>query len=295
MTAAGYSLLFMLVCSLSVGGELAYATTPKMRSLGKIDQKLVPRIYSGNEQFKYDVSWTGGIKIGEIYLAVNASKKCEDCFEIDAILTTNNGLVHRLYPVKDRHVTTVRGPERLPYFCEIWQKQGRSYTAHKIVQYDQEKFMVTKQKDGDPMRIYELKGKVHNEFSSFLSSRLMDIGVGKSFIVPTFGDDKRNNVVVETLAEEPLNETLFGEIQTLKVSPVLTFSGLYDKRGDTVIWYTDDECRVPVRIQSKILIGSLTAKLAEYRNPHCRRYHGKKLVRTKSRIDQKVNDKNEIK
>lgn len=52
----------------------------------------------------------------------------------------------------------------------------------------------------------------------------------------------------------------------------MTFKGLYDKKGDTVIWYTDDECRVPVLINSKIVIGSLTARLAAYKNSACTRY-----------------------
>ena len=43
-------------------------------------------------------------------------------------------------------------------------------------------------------------------------------------------------------------------------------------RGDTVIWYTDDDCRVPVRINSKIIIGSLTAELTAYENPACTLY-----------------------
>jgi len=52
----------------------------------------------------------------------------------------------------------------------------------------------------------------------------------------------------------------------------MTFKGLYDKKGDTVIWYTDDECRVPVLINSKIVIGSLTATLAVYQNSACTLY-----------------------
>ena len=52
---------------------------------------------------------------------------------------------------------------------------------------------------------------------------------------------------------------------------IMKFKGLYDKDGDTVIWFTDDECRVPVKINSKILIGSLTAELIEYRNSACMR------------------------
>ena len=67
---------------------------------------------------------------------------------------------------------------------------------------------------------------------------------------------------------------MLGDVETVVVEPVMTFSGLYDKRGDTVIWYTDDRCRVPVKINSKILIGSLTAELVSYRNPLCGQYNG---------------------
>ena len=51
--------------------------------------------------------------------------------------------------------------------------------------------------------------------------------------------------------------------------PKMKFKGLYDKDGDTVFWLTDDACRVPVKIDSKILIGSLVAELVDYSNPVC--------------------------
>jgi hypothetical protein len=47
------------------------------------------------------------------------------------------------------------------------------------------------------------------------------------------------------------------------------FKGLYEKSGDTVLWLTDDRCRVPVEIHSKIAIGSLVAELVEYTNSAC--------------------------
>ncbi len=248
---------------------------------GRINQNLAKIAYAGEELFKYDVFWSGGIKVGEIYLAINSLNTCSDCYEIDSTITTKGGIIDSLYHVRDRHVTQVKGPERLPYFCEIWQKEGRRYRAHKIIHYDQVNHTIRKKKDGDPERLYELNGFVHNEFSSFFSSRLMNLDVDKPFLVPTFGDDKRNEVVVQTLKQEDLEDTVFGDIQTLKVTPILTFSGLYDKKGDTVIWYTNDECRVPVHIESKIIIGSLTAKLVEYSNPHCQKYSGRSSKKKK--------------
>ena len=90
--------------------------------------------------------------------------------------------------------------------------------------------------------------------------------------MPTFADKKRVEVVVNAISTKRFDETLIGPVTTVEIMPVMTFKGLYDKKGDTVIWYTDDECRVPVMINSKILIGSLTAELTAYENPACSRY-----------------------
>ncbi len=241
---------------------------------GEIDQALVEVAYTGDEYFKYDVFWSGRIKIGELSLRLIASDTCKGCYTIDATITSRGSVIDTLYPIEDRHLTRIRGRERLPYSCEIWQKQGRNYTAHKNIVYDQENFRLFKQKTGNEGESFTFDGVVHNEFSAFFASRVMDLRRDKPIIVPTFGDDDRVEVVVLTLAEVFLKNTLLGDVHTLKVSPVLTFSGLYDKKGDTVIWYTSDECRVPVRIQSKLVIGSLTAALVEYDNPLCERYAG---------------------
>lgn len=267
-----FTLLTLFFVSQIVPGLSLAASSTLSPSYGKIDSDIASIAYSGHEYFKYDISWTGGIKIGEMYQEIRKSDTCPDCFELHSKITSSGGIIHRLYPVEDIHITYVRGNERLPYFCEIWQKEGRSYSAHKKIVYDQKKYVVVKKKDGDDTREYKLDGTVHNEFSSFFSSRVMDLRVGNSFVVPTFGDERRHEVIVEISQKEKLQDTLLGEVDTVRVTPILHFSGLYDKRGDTIIWYTDDECRVPVLIRSKIVIGSLTAKLTEYTNLLCRIY-----------------------
>jgi hypothetical protein len=239
---------------------------------GRIDPKIAGIAYAGEEKFIYDISWTGGIKIGELRLEVNKVPSRDDTYEIVAKVTTDNGMFHYLYPVKDTHVTIVTGDERLPIRYEIWQKEGRRYTAHRLITYEQQQGKVVYTKDGDPTREFFVSGTTYNEFSSFFGSRVMSLEVGKPFKVPTFADDKRNEVVVEVMRKTHLEDTVIGPVETLEVMPILTFTGLYDKRGDTVIWYTNDECRVPVLINSKIVIGSLTSSLVYYSNPACKKY-----------------------
>ena len=69
-----------------------------------------------------------------------------------------------------------------------------------------------------------------------------------------------------------MEETIFGSVTAMEILPIMKFKGLYDKKGDTVIWYSDDECRVPLKVNSKIIIGSLTATLTFYENINCKRY-----------------------
>ncbi len=240
--------------------------------LGVIDPQLLPVGYSGQEKLLYDVFWTGGIKIGELSLVVTDLPEVDEGYQITAVVTTKNGAVNLIYPIEDVHVTKVRGPNRLPYHYEIWQKEGYRYKAHRVIEFDQEKGSVRYKKNEKPGDEYDIDGETNNEFSSFFNSRLMPFAIGKKFVVPTFADKKRVEVIVHAVVQKKIAASILGPVTTVAIMPVMTFKGLYDKKGDTVIYYTDDDCRVPVRITSKIIIGSLTADLAAYENPACKRY-----------------------
>ena len=240
--------------------------------LGVIEPQLVEIGYSGSEKLVYDVSWTGGIKIGELHLEVTKLAAMDDGFEIRAFVTTKNGAVEFFYPVEDLHVTKLRGAKKLPYHYEVWQKEGLKYRAHRVTEYDQEKGYIRSQKNNKPAGEYQIDGETNNEFTAFFNSRLMPFTIGRFFMVPTFADKRRVEVAVRPVARKTLEQTILGSVDTIEIMPIMTFKGLYNKQGDTVIWYTDDECRVPVQVNSKILIGSLTAKLTAYENSACKRY-----------------------
>ncbi|MGW8194814.1 MAG: DUF3108 domain-containing protein [Desulforhopalus sp.] len=259
-------LLVLFFSQVVAGDKENVASSERTIPVGVINPKLLSNGYSGHEKFTYDVSWTGGIKIGEIQLQINALSGSEEEYEIRALVTTKNGAIDFFYPVEDIHVTRIRGSKRLPYHYEVWQKEGRDYRAHRVTEYDQATGSIRYTKNGKLEGVYQVAGEVNNEFSSFFNSRLMDFHVGSKFIVPTFADKRRVEVVVNAVSRELIDDTVFGPVATMAVMPVLTFAGLYEKKGDTIIWYTDDQCRVPVQVNSKIVLGSLTARLKEYEN-----------------------------
>jgi len=239
----------------------------------QVDKNSMSAIFSGNEFMHFSVSWSGGIKIGDLFLTVEQGENDAD-FIIRARVK-DYGLFRLFYPVNDTFSTNVRGPMKLPYRYEVEQKEGHgSSVTHRLTLYDQTNLRVSYRKNRGDVKKFSLAGPAYNEFSSFFITRALRF-TGLQPIVPTFVDEKRHEVAVAMLAREK-RKTLFGKIETLKVMPKMDFKGLYDKDGDTVFWLTDDSCRIPVAINSKIMIGSLTAELVEYKNPACPKQTGGK-------------------
>ena len=257
----------ILVLVSALAGPLEARDLSSLPSIHK-DEKILDTIFSGSEVLHYSISWSGGIKIGDLNLVVSRLENDEG-YKIEARVS-DYGLFRLFYPVDDTFTTLVRGSLKLPYRYEVLQQEGHGgRETRRLTEYDQKYFQVSYQKNNQPVKKFTLSGTAYNEFSSFFITRALKFQ-GEENIVPTFVDEQRHEVAVAFLGREK-KESLFGEVDTLKVMPKMDFKGLYDKDGDTVFWLTDDSCRIPVAINSKILIGSLTADLVEYTNPACHR------------------------
>jgi len=54
-----------------------------------------------------------------------------------------------------------------------------------------------------------------------------------------------------------------GTFDTIKVKTLIKYEGLSVNKGDVIIWFTDDEVKMPVKMESKIKVGTITALLSE--------------------------------
>jgi len=260
---------FLLVLLLGWGGRSGAAADSEVIETqpSQVDPAILAVIFSGSETLHYAVSWSGGVKIGDIYIKIQKEKAKDDAFSISAKVK-DYGPLELLYPVDDRFTCLVSGPMKLPYRYEVHQKEGFGREITRLTRYDQENRVVRYQKNKEAEQQFEIAGTVYNEFASFIITRALTLREGEAIVVPTFADKKRHEVKVDLIRREQ-RRTLFGDKATLMVQPKMQFKGLYEKSGDTVLWLTDDRCRVPVEIHSKIVIGSLVAELVEYANSAC--------------------------
>ena len=230
------------------------------------EEQVGSATFCPTEELAYDISWSGGIKIGEMSLSVEQAEP--GACEIRARVL-DSGLFHLFYPVNDTFVTQVTA-DWLPINYEVKQREGGRDGVLRQTRYDQEQGLVFYRKNQGAEHRFEVDGPVHNEFSSFFTTRFLPWSADQNhFVVPTWADESRNLVDVELRGSSRVQNRLLGRVEALEVLPRMTFKGLYDKSGDTVIWFTADSCRIPLRIHSKILIGSLIAELKEYRGERC--------------------------
>jgi hypothetical protein len=93
---------------------------------------------------------------------------------------------------------------------------------------------------------------------------------GKIYKMPaTFLDDKIHPGAFRYYGTEVI-KTDFGKIKTHKVSPVLDDGSVFQGQEEMKIWITADANKIPVRITSPVIVGSVAADLKEYsglRNP----------------------------
>ena len=259
------------------------------------EQRILPEvrniIYSGQERLHFSISWSGGIKIGDLWLDL---ENTDDGLQQIRARVRDYGLFRFIYPVDDLFVTLIDKITLLPLRYEVDQVEGHGkHHTRRLTQYNQERFIATYRKNDGPVENINMGGPAHNEFSSFYFTRILSFEGKKEPIVPTFADGKRHLVRVVLDGKSRMKDTIFGEVEVLGVQPKMHFKGLYDKDGDTTIWLTDDICRVPVRISSRILIGSLVADLIDYANPACARWTGwrdQQIERKKNRPPLGVGD-----
>jgi len=263
--------IILILCCLLLGGGARESGAVDVEVLetdaSQIDPAILAVIFSGSEVMHYAVSWSGGVKIGDIYLKIQREKTKDDAFTISAKVK-DYGPLEVLYPVDDSFTCFVSGPLKLPYRYEVQQKEGYGRNITRLTQYDQANRLVRYQKNKNAEEQFKVVGSVYNEFASFIITRALIFEQGKAVVVPTFADKKRHEVEV-SLNKQEKRHTVFGEKKTLVVQPKMPFKGVYEKSGDTILWLTDDRCRVPVEIHSKIVIGSLVAELVEYANSAC--------------------------
>lgn len=215
--------------------------------------------FGTHEKLVYDLTWTG-IKAGTATQEITTSGAETRIVSI----ARSADWISVFFPVEDRIETVLTGnsPSRigLPKRYHLKIREG-SHRRDKEVQFDHAKG-VAHYKDnlnGDK-RVLPISASTIDTLSSFYFVRTLKLEVGKSVFLTILDNMKIWNVEVQVLRKEKI-KTKLGSFDTIVIKPLMQSEGIIDKKGDMFIWLTDDHRLLPVKMKTKVKVGSVTATL----------------------------------
>lgn len=175
----------------------------------------------------------------------------------------SNSVISLFYPVKDIVESYIDIKNLQPYRYRSRQQEG-SYRSDKEILFNREKNLATfiNHKSGGKRHVSEITEGVHDPLSVLYFLRTIPIKTGQSVNIEVHDGMKSWTVVIVGLAKEKVVVPA-GTFDTIKIKTLIKFDGLFVNKGDVFIWFTDDDTRMPVRMESKIKVGTITAQLVE--------------------------------
>lgn len=215
--------------------------------------------FGTHERLVYDLTWTG-IKAGTATQEITT-----DGVETRIVsIARSADWISVFFPVEDRIETILRGnaPSRigLPRHYSIKIREG-SHRRDKEVTFDHAN-NVAHYKDnlnGDK-RVIPIPAATLDTLSSFYFVRTLKPEVGKSIYLTILDNMKVWKVEVQVLRKEKI-KTKLGNFDTIVIKPLMQSEGIMDRKGDMFIWLTDDSRLLPVKMKTKVKVGSITATL----------------------------------
>ena len=93
--------------------------------------------------------------------------------------------------------------------------------------------------------------------------RTIPLEVGKTYEFSRYFRPDRNPVIVRVLGRETITVPA-GTFHTLVIQPIIKSKGVFSKNGRAEIWFTDDERRLMVRMETHVVFGTISLQLREF-------------------------------
>jgi len=226
-------------------------------------QEKPPRFAPG-EKLTYDVLWSI-FPAGEVSATLRSVDRGPgDAYEVTTT-GRSQGFVSLLYDVQNEFHSLFDPQTVCSRSISKKINEGRRHKETRIVFDGPRKLAILDERDltrpHDPPKHAEneIPGCVEDVVTAFYFLRRQNLEVGRPIQLPVNDGSKTYNVTVEVQAREPI-QTPLGNREALRVEPKV-FGGLFKRKGRMLIWFSDDEQHLPLRIKFMISMGSLTGTL----------------------------------
>jgi hypothetical protein len=264
-------LLFVLFWDINSFSQDTIKIKPERLEIAKdtlkyIDtSKVLPPIrtnkaFTKGERLVFDINY-GFVTAGRAYMEIPDYEYYKDRKSYRIECRVNSlPFFSTFYKVEDKYLSIVDVEGLFPWKFEQHIREG-GYKRDFIAEFDH--FNGKAITTGGT---YDIKPFVFDIISAFYYTRTLDLGSlkpGNRINLENFYKDTTHTLDVKFKGRQTVDVDA-GVFKCIIVEPIIKEGGLFKTEGTLLIWLTDDERKIPIMVKSKILIGSITAELAEY-------------------------------
>jgi len=222
-------------------------------------RKIPNKAFAAGEYLRFNVIYgpvTAGEAVMKISDTVLAGRKC---YKVEFLLNSKP-FFDFFYKVSDRYQTIIDAEGIFPWEFEQHIRES-SFKRDFTARFDQVQH-VAKTTD----REYKIPPYVHDIMSAFYFARTVDYSgfvKGQKIHLQNFYKDSTYELDVKFRGRQTI-EVEAGTFNCIVVEPLAREGGLFKSDGRVHVWLTDDDRKLPVKVSSRIAIGSVDSELLEY-------------------------------
>jgi len=170
------------------------------------------------------------------------------------------GIIEMFYQVEERFESFIDEKALFPHYFIRKTRENNYQKDENVAFRHKEKIAVSKS------GVKNVPENVQDILSSFYYARVIDLSKSKpgaEFPVSFYLDDSVYNSKLVFVGRETV-KTRLGKFSCLKVKPMVATGYVFDDPYPVTVWVTDDQNRIPVRIESKLSVGSARIDLVSY-------------------------------
>lgn len=173
------------------------------------------------------------------------------------------------FKVRDRIVSLSEQDSGLAIFYEKNLREG-GYKQRRLHYYDRENDNCIYQKWSYGRKEFStydipIPKDTYDFLGAFYHIRKQELAVGDTIRMTMSGDGTTFDANIVVHKREKL-KTIFGKKHCLKIEPQLAGESIFKNTGKIYIWLTDDEHKIPVKMESEVKFGSFIADLKKAKN-----------------------------
>lgn len=180
-----------------------------------------------------------------------------------------NRFFDRIFKVRDEIVSVMDKEKHYSHRFTKRLQEGR-YRQHRIhFYYPEQNFSLYMRysfssNEWSEERI-EIPSDTQDILSAFYWLRKQEFAPGDTVRINVTADGENYEAKVLVHGKETI-KTIFGTKECLIIEPVLAGDAIFKQTGEITIWITNDEHKIPVKLESRVIFGSFTATLSEADN-----------------------------